>query len=273
MEDFICPVCAGRLQKKEKSLYCEKGHCFDLAKSGYVNLLMTSLKGSKKHGDDKGMVIARRDFLNRGYYQPLLDALCEEVDQFVHQNGKILDAGCGECWYTDGLCRYLEQRGKKVKVYGIDISKSALQLGAKRNHTLSIAVGSIFHMPVADSVFDVVTHIFAPFCGEEFCRVLKPGGILFTVMPLERHLFAMKQAIYDKPYENEVKIPKIPGMRQIGRRDIVTKITLENQTDLQNLFQMTPYYYKTSENDQKKLMNYNRLTTELEFGIFVYQKQ
>jgi 23S rRNA (guanine745-N1)-methyltransferase len=272
MKNFICPVCGGRLEQKERSLYCPKGHCYDLAKSGYVNLLLSTPKGAKQHGDDKGMVTARRDFLNQGYYEPLRQAICEELYQRMPEKCRILDAGCGECWYTDGVEQALTRQGKTVSISGVDISKNALQLGAKRNHNLSLAVGSIFHMPVPDERFDGVLHVFAPFCGEEFCRVLKKGGYLLSVMPLENHLMGLKQAIYDKPYPNEVCPPQVEGLNLLTCREVRKEITLRSQQDIQNLFQMTPYYYKTGVKDQAKLQAYDQLTTQLEFGIFLYQK-
>ena len=63
---FICPVCKNELNKTGKSFICSNGHCFDMAKSGYVNLLLKSTGGN--HGDNKLMVSARRDFLDKGYY-------------------------------------------------------------------------------------------------------------------------------------------------------------------------------------------------------------
>lgn len=42
MLDLLCPVCGGRLVRKEKAWRCENHHCFDVARSGYVNLLPPS---------------------------------------------------------------------------------------------------------------------------------------------------------------------------------------------------------------------------------------
>ena len=47
---------------------------------------------------------------------------------------------------------------------------------------------------------------------------------------------------------------------------------IQNADDIKNLFLMTPYYYKTSAEDQKKLENLNELITETEFLILVYKK-
>ena len=66
-----CPNCASplvpMLEQKPYVLRCERGHSFDLAKQGYVNLLRTNKSGDRI-GDDKLSARSRRDFLNKGYY-------------------------------------------------------------------------------------------------------------------------------------------------------------------------------------------------------------
>ena len=49
-------------------------------------------------------------------------------------------------------------------------------------------------------------------------------------------------------------------------------IDLENNADIDALFKMTPYYYKTSREDQKKLENLQSLDTHGEFLIVTYKK-
>ena len=68
MSLFICPVCNSVLTELESMFKCENNHCFDKAKQGYVNLLMSQQSSNKRHGDDKLMVKSRRDFLGNGYY-------------------------------------------------------------------------------------------------------------------------------------------------------------------------------------------------------------
>ena len=98
---LICPVCGGALAEQGRSLCCEKGHCFDLAKEGYVNLL-TGSKPADSMGDNKEAARFRRDFLNKGYYAPLRDALCarfaeqdkkrrEEVETLNHADSLIYE--------------------------------------------------------------------------------------------------------------------------------------------------------------------------------------
>ena len=89
MSVYICPVCGKSLEMAERSYVCGNRHCFDLARSGYVNLLISKHTAKTVHGDNKLMVQARRDFLDKGYYSPLCDKLCETVVQYS-RNGNIL---------------------------------------------------------------------------------------------------------------------------------------------------------------------------------------
>ena len=48
--EWICPVCGKALRPDAGSYRCENRHCFDRARSGYVNLLPPS-PAAKRHGD------------------------------------------------------------------------------------------------------------------------------------------------------------------------------------------------------------------------------
>lgn len=272
MEHFICPVCGAGLTQKERSLVCPKGHSFDLSKEGYVNLLIAKKGKQGNHGDDKLMVRSRRDFLNKGYYRPLLEQVCRLAVLHAQPEAVVLDAGCGECWYTAQVWEALEQAGKKAVLLGVDISKDALAAGAKRNHSLELAVGSVFHLPVAEQSCQLLLSLFAPYCKEEFLRVLKPQGKMILVVPLENHLWGLKQAVYEKPYKNEVKDWALEGFSLVEKTEIRQRIHLPCQEDIWNLFTMTPYYYKTGEKDQQRLAGLSQLDTEIEFAAAVYQK-
>lgn len=266
--EFICPVCGNVLKKFDNSLKCDMGHCFDIARQGYVNLLRSQGSSSKRHGDDKLMVKARFDFLNGGYYSCLSELLCKRIGDIAEENARLLDLGCGECWYT----AQIKNRFPSLSVGGIDISKQALIMGAKRTKELSLAVASIFNIPVGDGYCDIVTSVFAPYSLTEISRVLKNGGAWIKAYPLENHLMGLKRAVYDEPYQNEVDRGVPEGFRLVFRDEFCDKLTLEDSETIKNLFAMTPYYYKTSREDQKKLENVNRLCTEIEFGLDVYRK-
>ncbi len=273
MSGFVCPVCREELFQQDKSLKCIAGHCFDISKFGYVNLLMSSQSSAKRHGDDRLMVRARRDFLDKGYYAFLCEKLCEICIGYLDSSSIILDAGCGECYYSAAIGKVMCENGKNSEVFGVDISKDALEFAFKRKSGVTTAVASVFNMPVADSSVDAVLNIFSPEAFAEFCRVLKPDGILIRVIPLEKHLLGLKKAVYDKPYLNQLPEAEIEGFKL--KEEIVIKdtIMISSNEDINNLFKMTPYYYKTGINDQQKLASLESVETEAEFGIRIYRKE
>lgn len=103
MVNLRCPVCAGALEKRAGAYLCPKNHSFDIAKSGYVNLLLNSSQGH--HGDDKLMVRARRDFLDKGYYDRFIAAVADAAAEFTPPEATVLDAGCGEGIYSLAVLR------------------------------------------------------------------------------------------------------------------------------------------------------------------------
>lgn len=269
MDLFLCPVCKGLLRQKERSYQCESGHSFDLAKQGYVNLLMSQQSKLRRHGDDKEMIASRRVFLEKGYYLPLRDALAEEVYFYTDKKASVLvDAGCGEGWYDEGIAKVLPH----AAMIGLDISKDALRWAAKRQGFAHLAVASCFSMPLSENSADGIFNIFSPLAGEEYKRVLKPGGHLFRVVPGEGHLWELKAAVYDCPLPNRPEPKEIEGLRLLKERPVCYEMTLESREDIEALFQMTPYYYRTSQADREKLLFLDRLTARVEFNILIYEK-
>ncbi len=257
-----CPVCGGSLSLREKTVSCAQGHSFDVAREGYVNLLR-SQKSGERMGDSKDSARSRRDFLDRGYYRPLRDALGA---LFADKRGNVLDICCGEGYYTAAL-----GENPALAVYGFDLSKEMVRLAAKRGGATCF-VANLAAIPVSDESFDYATHLFAPFHEREFSRVLRPGGMLFRVVPGRRHLWALKERLYDKPYPNDEELPPVEALRLCGTQKIASEITLRNARDIEAVFRMTPYYYHTSQKDRDKLSALETLTTEIEFVIAAYEK-
>ena len=267
---WICPVCGEQLTDSGKSLQCPKHHCFDKARSGYVNLLPVSRKHAKLPGDNPEMVRARRDFLSKNYYQHLQEALCDAVRKYLPPDGILLDAGCGEGYYTKKISDSLPEG---CSVCGVDISKTAVDFSARQDKKTRYAVGSVFHLPVADSSCDMLVSIFAPYAGTEFLRVLKSGAFLVMAIPSALHLWELKQAVYDKPYENQVKEYSLDDFRFLEKITCEKKIFLDNPEDIQNLFQMTPYAYRTGSAERERLQNLQTLDVQTAFEILIYQKE
>lgn len=258
-----CPVCGKLLVFDERTAACENGHRFDIAKEGYINLLRSSKSGDKI-GDDKLSARSRRDFLNKGYYELLQNTL---TDLFVHKTGTVLDICCGEGYYTAAL-----GRNSNLQVYGFDISKEMVRLAAKRGNA-AYFVANMASIPVADESFDYGVHLFAPFNEKEFFRILKPGGRLYSVVPGASHLWGLKSALYDTPYENDEKLPETKDLTLINVTRVTGRIRLETYDDIEAVFRMTPYYFHTSRKDKEKLLSYSTLDTDISFVIGEYKKE
>lgn len=258
---------------EEREAVCPRGHRFDRARQGYVNLLCSQASSSKRHGDDRRMVEARRTFLSHGHYAPLLEQVARTAAAAAPPVCELLDAGCGEGYYTEGIYRALAEAGKEVHVTAVDISKDALKAAARRPFPHDTAVASVFSLPVRSGSCHMAVSLFAPCAAEEFHRVLLPGGSLIRVVPLRRHLFGLKAAVYDAPYENPEEDEGLPGFTAPLRQELNWVLHLESREDIAALFEMTPYYYKTSQADQAKAAALERLDTELSFGILHYRKE
>ena len=100
--DLICPICGSKLNIPGKSCVCPSGHCFDIARQGYVNLLTVQQKHSLHPGDTREQVLSRREFLEAGFYAPIAQTLIDTA-KGLGISGPVLDVGCGEGYYSARL--------------------------------------------------------------------------------------------------------------------------------------------------------------------------
>ena len=266
MSILHCPVCRSPLSQSGKSFLCANRHSFDIAKEGYVNLL-TSGKSGSDMGDNKAMAVSRRDFLNKGFYSILADAVIDSLRAHSDDGDPVLDICCGEGYYTACAASALNRA-----FYGFDLSRSMVRLAARRKCGASFFVANIASIPIADASVKAAFHLFAPFHAPEFRRILSAEGVLITAIPGRNHLFGLKSVLYDTPYYNDEKEPVADGLEVIDRIRVSSEITMTSGEDIHALFQMTPYYYHTPSEGMKRLDELKRLSTEIEFVLVIYRK-
>lgn len=267
---FICPKCKEKLNMEEGRAFCKSGHSFDKSRYGYYNLLLDSSR--KIHGDSKSMVEARRAFLSRGFYRPLAEQVATLVTEYTAPDGRLLDAGCGEGYYTDIVEQALYSRDGKSSVYAFDISKDAVREAGKKNPRVSLAVAGSYHMPIASESVDTVINTFSPLARDEVHRVLKSGGIFIMAIPDKEHLYDLKSAIYDTPYKNEVSDTALEGFELIADVPLSYVMQLSSKEDIRALFEMTPYAYRTKPENKDRVYRLDRLNCLAAFRIFVYRR-
>ena len=267
---FICPICRQPLERADRTCRCANGHSFDIAKEGYVNLLPANRQHSSAPGDDKAMVNARTQFLSGGWYEPLRDQIQRLTEEFLPENGALLDAGCGEGYYTEVLTAVAADKGGTAA--GLDLSKSAVKRAARRCEDAEIAVASVYHMPILDQTVDLLTDCFAPLAIDEFRRILKPGGLFPYVIPGRKHLWEMKEILYEHPYENEEKTEAYDGFRLMEEIPLEFRCNLRKQEDIAALFNMTPYAWKTPREGTERLFGLQELDITAQFRILAFAK-
>ena len=147
-----------------------------------------------------------------------------------------------------------------------------MKRAAKRTKEAEFAVASVFDIPAADESFDILLNVFSPLSIEEFARVLKSRGYYIYVVPAARHLWQLKAAIYDTPYENKEEDIPYSGFEHEATKQIRYKTLIKNKEDIFALFQMTPYYWKTSAKGAEKLKKLESLETEVAFDVHIYRK-
>jgi 23S rRNA (guanine745-N1)-methyltransferase len=167
-------------------LVCANRHCFDIARSGYVNLLQPQDRRSKQPGDSANAVAARRRLHDRGFTTPLLAGIAEILDAAPSDN--ILDAGCGEGFYAGNIAQT-----SGCAAAGVDISTPAIDAAARRYpECLWIAANADRFIPFVDGSFSKVMSITARMNAPEFRRVLRDGGRLLVAVPAPEDLIELR---------------------------------------------------------------------------------
>jgi 23S rRNA (guanine745-N1)-methyltransferase len=176
---LLCPVrdCHMALEREQRRLLCPRGHSFDIARSGYINLLQPQERRSKSPGDTTAAAAARRRLHDRGVTEPLLHAV---ADMLAASSGdSVLDAGCGDGFYLGSLARMTG-----FDAHGVDISTPAVDAAARRYPECEWVVANADRsLPYSDSSFSMVLSITARMNSDEFRRVLRPGGRLLVALP------------------------------------------------------------------------------------------
>ena len=270
-----CPYCQNELSKENRSYKCINNHNFDLSKEGYLNLLPVNKKKSKSPGDNNMMVVARREFLEQGFYDPLIEEIKRVVKKelnFISNKINILDSGCGEGYYSEKALNNLE--GLKSIIIGTDISKYAVKNAAKKYKKIFYFVSSIYSLPVKSDSLDLILSVFSPNHSPEFSRVLAKDGYLIVVSPGENHMKQLAELIYNsfRPHEYNI-VEKIGVMfSHLKTQRKTFEIEITDSFMLQNLLKMTPYYWNTSKEAQEKIENCNHIKITCDFNITVFEK-
>jgi 23S rRNA (guanine745-N1)-methyltransferase len=218
---LLCPVrgCHLALAREEKRAVCKRGHSFDVARSGYINLLQPQDRRSKKPGDSVDAVAARRRLHDRGVTEPLLRGIAEIVAAL--SNDIVLDAGCGDGFYLGSLASQIG-----FDAHGIDISIPAVEAAAKRYPKCEwIVANADRFLPYADRSFSIVLSITGRMNADGFRRVLRDDGGLLVALAAPEDLIELRGKGRDRVDRTVETFAK--DFTMADRRQVVTSADLD----------------------------------------------
>lgn len=259
---LACPLDGLALAKTAHGLSCASGHSFDVASSGYASLLPVQLKASKEPGDSKAMVQARRRVMDAGVFRTLAKTVTGETsnclkttaDATAKKQLTILDAGCGEGFYTDRIHSDTHKAlaGVSVHTLGIDISKWAIQSAAKRYPDIAWAVGNNRALPITVGSADVITSVFGFETWSPWSEQQTPGQYVVTVDAGVDHLIELRELIYDDVTTHDVPENQdavAAGYREIQRIPLSYRHEIEDAPLLKDIIDMTPHRFRSRSAD------------------------
>ena len=273
-----CPVCGEELNRVERSYKCVNNHTFDMGKQGYVNLHMSNEKRSKNPGDDKAMIISRKNFLEKGYYKKISGTLNKIILDDIKSRkleGEInlLDVGCGEGYYTNLLRDELNNSEIENHIVGVDISKDGIIHAARSYKGIEWIVASGSKLPIQDNSLDYVICMFSYIDPLEYRRVLKKDGKLIVVSTGEYHLVEIKEVVYDK-----LKMEYYRPTEDIKDGYIYEKLVnikyetmIETNEDIKSLFDMTPYRWKSPKDGVERLFQLEELKITVDVNVDIFR--
>lgn len=186
---LLCTVrgCREPLRREKRRVVCARGHSFDLARSGYMNLLQPQDRRSKQPGDSAEVVAARRRLHELGVTAPLLEAISAILSPL--ESDIVLDAGCGDGFYLGSL-----HQECGFEAHGLDISIPAVNAAAKRFPACEWVVANADRfLPYQDRSFSIVVSITGRMNPGEFRRVMRDDGGLLIAIPAPDDLIELRR--------------------------------------------------------------------------------
>jgi len=196
---LLCSVagCRRPLTRSGRGLSCPRAHSFDVARSGYVNLLQPRDRRSVRPGDAPATVAARRRLAARGFEAAITDRIAALLT--LDPGDAVLDVGCGDGHHLAAIAARSGAEG-----HGLDISVAAIEAAARRFPGLHWVVANADRfLPYADGSFRAVTSITAQRNPAEFRRVLRPDGIVLLVVPAPDDLVEVRERILGERIERD----------------------------------------------------------------------
>jgi 23S rRNA (guanine745-N1)-methyltransferase len=272
---FQCPICGSSMYVAElKSIKCSKNHSFDLARQGYLNLLITPTKTKY----DKQLFESRKYLMGEhSFFEPVISKIYEFIETYTNQNKlTILDTGSGDGSHLAKIRKLLVDAGKDVNGVGIDIAKEGILVAAKYYPKLVWCVADLANTPFRDKSFHVILNILSPSNYQEFNRILHDDGILIKVVPRSDYLKEVRTFFYNDSekqlYSNDDIIRHFKERTQLLHQETVKYMVTLNKDAIKALVMMTPLTWGIDENKIDQFLRKGSAKITVDVDILIGSK-
>jgi 23S rRNA (guanine745-N1)-methyltransferase len=265
---LACPIDGAPMQRAtDGGLRCDQGHSFDRAREGYTNLLVVQHKASRDPGDSQTMVAARRRILDAGHYAPIAARTTEIALRLAATHSapyRILDAGCGDGTTLTAIAQAANAASSlPLQLAGVDISKWAIQVAAKRGKHCFWAVASNRHLPFMPESIDLILSMFGFPLWDAFAAVQPSDGRVLLVDPGPDHLIELRSIIYPtiKPSTaTALDAATAAGYTLTDEQRIRFVFELPSTAAIADLLSMTPHDHRAPFAGREALARLDQLT-------------
>ncbi len=199
---LACTVrgCGLPLERRERAFACPRGHAYDVARSGYVNLLQPQDRRSREPGDSGAAIAARDRLLAAAIGRTIVDHIAGQAATLLTgERPAVADLGCGSGALLAALAAI-----RPVEGVGIDLSTAAAEAAARRSAASTWVVANVDRrLPLLDGSVDLVLSLHARRNPQECARVLVPGGALLVAVPAPDDLVELRQAVQGRRIERD----------------------------------------------------------------------
>ncbi len=199
---LACTVrnCGAPLAQRGGAFVCRRRHSYDIARSGYLNLLQPQDRRSRAAGDSKAAVEARARLLADGVGSTILNECVDRAATLdLPEDAVAVDLGSGGGDALDAISTLSSIAG-----IGIDLSTAAAEFAACRFPALTWVVANADRrLPLRDESVDLVLSLHGRRNPSECARVLKPSGFLLVALPAHDDLIELRESVLGAAVERE----------------------------------------------------------------------
>lgn len=262
--------CAEPLLRRGRAYVCVRGHAYDIARSGYVNLLQPQDRRSLSAGDSREAVDARAELISEGIGRSVIDAVVARSLSLAFETSPPvvveLGSGSGETLGTLASAR-------ATAGIGIDLSTAAAAHAVRHFPAVTWVVANADRrLPLLDASVDLVLSVHARRNPEECRRILRPRGFLLVAIPAADDLIELREAVQGGALERD-RVASLVAEHDL-HFSVVERATVRQQLNLDRpaLVKLLRGTYRGERlSESARVQGLDRLLVTLASDIIVFE--